>query len=249
MKKIRIIIIMLVVLITLSLILNAVLPRKITVLGYHDIALESTGQFTISKDKFEKQMKFLKYSGYDTLTMEDIKCYFDHTCKLKRRSVLITFDDGFKSNLEIALPLLKKYNMNATIFYIGKNADEENSTYLNREDLERIEKEYPNITIASHSYDFHHEGDYLKTYEEIDNDIKKMKSIIDAPYFAYPYGHYNETYIKALKDNDYELAFTFGPDKEHRKANENDNKYEIPRLNISADMPLWKFVGRLIIDF
>ena len=43
------------------------------------------------------------------------------------------------------------------------------------------------------------------------------------------------------------MAFTFGPGKEHRKASQKDDAYKIPRLNISNDMPLWKFILRIIL--
>ena len=51
--------------------------------------------------------------------------------------------------------------------------------------------------------------------------------------------------IDALKEEKYVMAFTFGPDKEHRKATRKDDKYKIPRLNISNDMPMWKFKLRI----
>jgi hypothetical protein len=53
--------------------------------------------------------------------------------------------------------------------------------------------------------------------------------------------------IEALKEEKYVMAFTFGPGKEHRKATRKDDKYKIPRLNISNDMPMWKFKLRLIM--
>ena len=51
--------------------------------------------------------------------------------------------------------------------------------------------------------------------------------------------------IEALKEEGYTMAFTFGPGEEHRKASRKDNQYKIPRLNISNDMPLWKFIVRI----
>ena len=38
----------------------------------------------------------------------------------------------------------------------------------------------------------------------------------------------------------------FGPGKNHRKADIKDNNYKIPRLNISKDMPMYKFALRLV---
>ena len=110
-------------------------------------------------------------------------------------------------------------------------------------------KDYPNIEFASHSYNLHHEMDYLLDYDKINEDFQKQKETIDTKYFAYPYGHVSDNLEKALKANDYRLAFTFGPNKEHRKAKQTDDKYHIPRLNISSSMPAWKFKIRLLMPY
>ena len=76
-----------------------------------------------------------------------------------------------------------------------------------------------------------------------------MKQIVGSKYYAFPYGRYTDDYIAALKEEKYKLAFTFGPGKEHRKLTLNDNKYKIPRLNISNGMPMWKFILRLKMPY
>ncbi len=116
---------------------------------------------------------------------------------------------------------------------------------MHKEDIEKIKKEYPNIEIASHSYLMHYDDAYLKEKEEIKEDIKTMKKIIDSKYYAYPYGKYTSDYINALKEENYSLAFTFGPDEEHRKITKKDNRYRLPRLNTSDEIPFWKFILRL----
>ncbi len=55
--------------------------------------------------------------------------------------------------------------------------------------IKEAKRKYPNIEFASHTYDLHHENDYLLSYEEINNDFKKMNNVIDTKYFAYPYGN------------------------------------------------------------
>ena len=83
--------------------------------------------------------------------------------------------------------------------------------------------------------------------EALLKDIKKMKKIVNSKYYAYPFGEYNKDMLDALKENDYKMAFTFGPGEEHRKASKKDDKYLIPRLNISNDMPLWKYILRILL--
>ena len=196
---------------------------------------------------FEEQLKYLKKHNYKTLTLEEFECFHKGECKIPRKSVLITMDDGYQSNYDLAFPLLKKYNMNATIFYLGINEDGHNDKYMSKETLDKVIKEYPNIEIASHSYNLHIEGSINQDKKDLIKDIKKQKEIINSKYYAYPYGAHNKNMIEALQEEGYIMAFTFGPGEEHRKATRKDDKYKIPRLNISNDMPMWKFKLRIIL--
>ncbi len=61
----------------------------------------------------------------------------------------ITFDDGFRDNLTVALPLLEKYNLPATVFVTADFIGKEN--YLSTEELQTLAS-HPLITIGSHSF-------------------------------------------------------------------------------------------------
>lgn len=224
--------------------------QRITVLGYHDFTEgDSVSNMQMNIKKFDKQMKYLKDHNYNAITLKQMDCFINKTCKIPRKSVLITMDDGYKSNYDLAFKVLKKYNFNGVVFYMGVNYNGENENYMDLKMIKEAKRKYPNIEFASHTYDLHHENDYLLSYEEINNDFKKMNNVIDTKYFAYPYGHVSHSIEKALKDNNYKLAFTFGPGKNHRKVKLGDDEYHLPRLFISSDMPFWKFILRLVIPY
>lgn len=245
MKKIILSVIIIIIIFIFSFF---IFNKKYAVLTYHDFTTgipNNTMQKNI--DEFEREMKYLHKHNYKTLKLKDIECFYDKKCKLPRKSVLITMDDGWKSEYKLALPILKKYNLNAVIFYIGNNYYGENENFINSTDLEDIRINYENIEIASHTYNNHTFDAYLKKSEELDSDFKKMKDIIDTKYFAYPYGQYNDNYINILKNNNYKLAFGFGPKKEHRKFSIKDNRYAIPRINLSSTYPYYKYILRLLL--
>ena len=246
MKRFLWLIIGLLLVIVVAFISYFMIPQKIPVLTYHSITDGDSSSMNLNIQEFEKQINFLAGHNYHSLTLGEVDCFLDGTCSIPRKSVLITFDDGWKNNLELAFPLLKMNGLNATLFYIGNNYDGHNPNFLNEDDLEVIKKEYPNIEIASHTYELHEEDAYKLTVDELKEDMEKMKEVVDSPYIAYPYGHHSDNYHKALEEEKYRLAFTFGPDGEHRKLDQNDNKYELPRLNMSDQMPFWKFLLRLI---
>lgn len=224
--------------------------EKVAVLGYHSFSENvEEDMFIMPISEFEEQLKYLKGHNYTTLSLDEFYDYYKGKKKIPRKTVLITMDDGYQSNYDLAFPLLKKYNMKATVFYIGSNVTGENKNYMNQETLAKIKTEYPNIDIASHSYALHYDKSIDKGTKYIKDDFEKMSEVINTKYFAYPYGHYNNDIIKVLKEEKYKMAFTFGPDKEHRKASRKDNIYKIPRLNITNGMPLWKFSLRLISPY
>lgn len=228
--------------------------QTIAVLGYHTFIKKEArteenmyDNMTLDIEKFEEQLKYLKNHKYKTLTLDEFYCFHQKTCKIPRKSVLITMDDGYQSNYDLAFKLLKKYNMNAVVFYLGKNETGENENFMNLDTIKKIKKEFPNIEIASHSYDMHYKGAIVQDKKDILKDIRKMKKIIPSEYYAYPYGEHNPQMIESIEETGYKMAFTFGPGKEHRKASQKDDAYKIPRLNISNDMPLWKFILRIIL--
>jgi hypothetical protein len=93
--------------------------KDIKILVYHNISeSEGTGE-TISKEAFENDMKDLIDNGYTAVLFDDLISYVEKGIDLPEKPVLITFDDGYLSNYELAFPILKKYNMKATIFVIG----------------------------------------------------------------------------------------------------------------------------------
>lgn len=247
-----------ILLIGVFLLVSAIIlqEQKVAVLGYHSFATTDQISNMTQKDNmimdvsnFEEQLKYLKKNNYKTLTLDEFYDYQQGKCKIPRKSVLITMDDGYKSNYDLAFPLLKKYNMQAVVFVIGENVLSDNDNYMNLDIIEKAKTEYPNITFASHSFGLHEQGAIDRKIEYIEEDFKKMEKIIPTKYFAYPYGAYNEQAISVLKEKNYKLAFGFGPGKEHRKSTKKDDSYKIPRLNISNDMPLWKFKLRLILPF
>lgn len=239
---------------------------KVAVLCYHNIATEEEKEnfpdekdWIITVQNFEEQLQYLQKAGYKTLTTQEFYDWKQGNIELPYKSVLITFDDGFLSNLHYAFPLLKKYNMNATVFVVGEfmeNSNEENwtgnvKTYMKKEDLDKIEKEYPNIEICSHSYMLHNLGAINQEKQVLKNDVYNFNTKIkNTNVHAYPFGQYNNNMISALKENNYNLAFIYGPtSKEYRKASRNDNNYEIPRLNVSHGMKVEKFALRLLMPF
>lgn len=223
---------------------------KVAVLGYHGFSIDESNKDEIMNVlKFEEEIAYLSKHNYHSITLGEMECYINKTCNLPRKSILITMDDGWMSEYTLALPILEKYNMKAVIFYVGSFNDGHNVNFMSQKEIDDLIKNHPNIEIASHSYNLHDSEAYLKDKDDLNNDFKQMENIVNTKYFAYPYGLYNDVYKNVLNDNGYLLAFNYGPERKFRKATKYDNRYEIPRLNMSSKMPMWKFKLRLLLPF
>lgn len=102
-------------------------------LMYHSIDSEKN-KGGIFIDEFEEHIKWIK--NKKTFKMEELKG-LDYT--LPPNSILITFDDGYKNNYTLAFPILKKYNMKATIF-LNTKFIEKDETYLNWDEIREMYK-------------------------------------------------------------------------------------------------------------
>lgn len=246
MDKKRLIKGMLFIIIGFILLLMMLNKPKLAVLGYHSFTKgKSNDQFVLELDQFEEQLKYLKKHNYKTISLSEAYDIFKNKKKIPRKTVMITFDDGYQSNYDLAFPLLKKYKMKAVVFVVGYHAETSKDGYMSLETLNKIKTEYPNIEVASHTYNLHVSGVVGIDKKQLEEDFKKMNTIVNTKYFAYPYGKNDKIVEQVLKDNGYKLAFTFGPGKEHRRAKLEKDLFKIPRLNITNNMPMWKFILRL----
>ena len=115
-------------------------------LMYHSIDSEKN-KGGIFVDEFEEHIKWIK--DKKTFKMEELKG-LDY--KLPKNSILITFDDGYKNNYTLAFPILKKYNMKATIF-LNTKFIEKDEAYLNWDEIrEMYESGLIDFQLHTHSH-------------------------------------------------------------------------------------------------
>ncbi len=81
--------------------------KGVPIFLYHQVN-EKSG---VTPELFEKHLEILKKSKVNTITLKEYG-----KGDIKDNSALITLDDGYYDNYSKVFPLLKKYNMKATIF-------------------------------------------------------------------------------------------------------------------------------------
>ena len=90
--------------------------HNIPVLMYHHISAVG-GSLTVSAHRFEAQVKALADQGYSSLTADEFSAFL-HGKPVPKKSVLLTFDDGYLDNWVYAHPVLQRFGMSAILFTI-----------------------------------------------------------------------------------------------------------------------------------
>jgi len=135
---------------------------RVPILMYHHLAEEGDNASVMSIAAFEAQIKALADAGYTAVTFDELQAFVNHGGSLPEKPVVITFDDGYTSNYEIAWPILERYGMKATIFVIGvsvgkelyKDTDHAMTPHFSFAQAQEMVQSGV-ISIQSHTYDMH----------------------------------------------------------------------------------------------
>ena len=227
---------------------------SLPILMYHNVSPKSNLSIglTISVDKLEEQILFLKKKNYNFLFASQLENEQDNNSK----NIVITFDDVTVNQLEFAYPILKKHNVKATFFipfsFVGKSDLWNEGYFPKREKIMTVEQltslDNSIIELGHHSF-FHRKYNEL-TAEEVQDDLDKSFEFIANnnlnvyPSLAYPYGNFpkdkvkSELFISVLKKNGIKLAFRIGNRLNKLPLS---NKYQLQRIDVKGEMSLFKF--------
>lgn len=208
---------------------------KIPVLMYHSIEYEKGNELRVPKETFEKHMEWLREKGFYTLTLKEYYNAITTGKQLPKKSILITFDDGYKDNYTNGLPIMKRYKIKGTIFVITSSIDK-SKAFINSEEI----KEFYNNNFDIESHTVNHRELNLMTYEEQLKELKESKETLDKLLdketiaICYPVGRYNEDTLRACKEAGYKIAFTTDPGF----SNVDQGVYKLKRIRINASTTL-----------
>ncbi|MDP4153553.1 MAG: polysaccharide deacetylase family protein [Bacillota bacterium] len=209
----------------------------IPVLMYHSIKTIKGNTLCVSEKQFDMEMHWLYSQGYHTLNIEEFSSALYNTVTLPPKSILITFDDGYIDNYNIASSILRRYGFKATFFIITdfvKKPDRINWIQL---------KELINLgnSIGSHSVRHLDLSTLSLKQQEYELGISKQvleKNLgINITAFCFPSGRYNETTLALLPKLGYKLGFT----TQQGFVHPHDNKFMLKRVRIYGGMPYTVF--------
>lgn len=231
---------------------------ELPIVMYHQLTKSESraGKYVLTLEQFEKDLKYLKNNGYETVTVNQLLDFTKGKGDLPEKAIMITFDDGCETLYYYALPLIEEYGFTAVGFAVGALADsyteldDHNLNYscLNWSEIKEM-CDGGIVDIQSHSYDLHKntadrsgakkkKGETSEQYSEfLSEDASKMKEKMlkytgKAPVaFAYPFGSYCEESAEILKKCGIEIVLTCEERVNIIKKAEPDCLFRLGRYN------------------
>ncbi|SFV33390.1 polysaccharide deacetylase family protein [Thermoflavifilum thermophilum] len=186
------------------------LPKEVPVLCFHHIrpdTMHHLSPYSVTVSVFKADMKILHDSGYHTILPDQLYDYLTKGTPLPPKPVMITFDDNDGEQFTIAKPTLDQYGFKGVFFIMTVTMGKPH--YMNKEQIKQLAVEGHQIGL--HTWDHHMvtrytEQDWVK---QLDEPKKMLEQLIGKPipYFAYPYGVWNEEAIAELKKRNIKMAF------------------------------------------
>lgn len=157
----------------------------------------------ISPERFERQLQWLSRWRRVAPLEETLRS------SARKNLIALTFDDGYRDNLTVALPLLEKYQLPMTIFitagFVGREG------YLSPAEVREI-SEHPLVTIGAHGL-WHRHFNRLTESEarfELTESRRLLEEMIgkSVELLAWPYGECNSELERLSEECGYRASWS-----------------------------------------
>ena len=228
------------------------------ILMYHMVSGHRRGakfnKLRVAPAQFERQVAYLAENDWT----------FAHVSELKNalpdKTVVLTFDDGYRDNLEYAHPILARYNAKATLYLVedrfdrdwstAKKAHHDSGELMQEPKLSDAEVE---TMLASGVWEL---GAHTLTHANLPatesqlraDEVIQGRTVLQQkfkqsiPSFAYPFGIYDTQDVRLAEQAGYDFAVTT---KEGIDPLPYARPLELKRIKVSGKEGLWSFKLRL----
>lgn len=229
---------------------------RFTILMYHMICSPKTGEearYACPPELFEQHLRFLKSSNHTPVSLEKVEAQLLSGEILPENAVAITLDDGFEDNYTNAYPLLKKYDIPATIFLTSGLMGGTNQWMSKRDFPERKmlnwqqirEMNRDDISFGAHtvSHPKLSELDAEASTKEIIQSKQTIEEKLGKPchHFAYPYGLFTEQTSNIVGD----AGFTLACSTRSGFNNHERDPLVLHRVEVYGTDPVWKLKQKM----
>lgn len=228
-------------------------PAWIPVLMYHKIPRtppESKHKIYVTAANFEKHLKIFKFLGFTALTLSELAMFRKGILQFKnfpKKPLILTFDDGYKDNLEIASPLLKKYGYRAQLFLLAnkeissnlwdQNSDEPAHEIISGVDRQKWKESV--FEIGSHGFSHKKITEFSDehAFDELKISKLELEKEFGVPIISYAFTYGTTTAHSAALAEEAGYEYALNTDSGGRLIEE--NPFAIFRVNIFPDENFW----------
>ncbi|MBS5145670.1 MAG: polysaccharide deacetylase family protein [Butyricicoccus pullicaecorum] len=155
--------------------------------------------------KLRCDIRDMRAMGYTCISLED---YFNGKAEKGKKYFIITIDDGYLDNYQLAYPVLVEEKAPASIFTVVREMERETPTFFNAQQAREMEAS-GYIKVYAHNIDHIDctEVDAPELNKELKRAYTSLNSMLGQKtlFFAYPYGAHNtDTYIN-VRNNGFRL--------------------------------------------
>lgn len=185
---------------------------EVTILVYHTVEPKHNKKegkmakiYHIFPENFKAQMQYLKDNGYAPIPM---KVYLDHIkwgTEIPAKSVVLTFDDGWRNQYDHAYPILKEFGYPATFYIITKSIG---GSYMSWDQLRELDKAGMNIESHTETHANLTKVDEQKVRQELAGSKKTLEEKLGhaISMVAYPYYGNSPAVQKIVTEVGYKAA-------------------------------------------
>jgi peptidoglycan/xylan/chitin deacetylase (PgdA/CDA1 family)/glycosyltransferase involved in cell wall biosynthesis len=226
---------------------------EVPVLLYHRIITDSDqagkhGTY-IRLARLDAHFRYLKRNNYTPITFDDLK--FIDRFDTDKKYVILTFDDGYRDNYTLLMPLLEKYGFKAVIYMVTHKAEnswdlkDEGRTFplLSKEQV--LDMSRRGIEFGAHTMNH---VDLTKVgveeaWKEITGSKKYLEELLGKPVntFAYPYGNINDSVKELVR----KAGFTYGIGTVNGPLAMHQDVMNIRRIVIHPDTNMLRFARKV----
>jgi len=208
---------------------------QVIIFCYHQLIDKVRTPWTqITPAAFEAQMKELKDKGITVISMQDLLAWKRGEKNIPPRCAVITFDDGWKSQYEVAWPIMKKFGYPFTMFIYTegvRGGSLGGGGAITWEQLADMRDNGIDIQAHSATHQDLREGHAVTLIEPgakrtrkkltgtdyekwIQNEVVGSKELLEQRLgikvncFAVPFGNYNEHVKELARNAGYDAMFT-----------------------------------------
>ncbi|PLY06036.1 MAG: hypothetical protein C0622_01255 [Desulfuromonas sp.] len=182
---------------------------------YHRFGDDRYPSTNISADIFEQQLAYLRDNGIEVISLREIAERLSAGQDLPEHAVALSVDDAFRSFADVAMPLIRKYDIPITLFV---NTDAVGTAgNLDWNELSELQTE--GVTLGNHTETHAYlvesrPGEtYAQWQQRIRAEIDRSQAAfqehlgVTPELFAYPYGEYSDEVVAIIRGAGFKAAF------------------------------------------